>query len=74
MESCDAQTEAALKAIPDADFQTKAVDRSGGGFMMPLGGQFHTYREALLIHCGKCSVYLRALGKELPLQWRQWIG
>jgi hypothetical protein len=69
----DAELDAVLQAIPDGDFQTKTVDR-GGGFMMPLGGQFHTYREAILIFCGKCDVYLRALGKPLPKQWREWIG
>jgi hypothetical protein len=69
----DEEFEAVLLAIPDADLQTKMIDR-GGGFMMPLGGQFHTYREAMLIHCGKCSVYLRAMGKPLNQQWRDWIG
>ncbi len=69
----DDELNATLMAIPDSDFQTKMVDR-GGGFMMPVGGQFHTYREALLIFCGKCSVYLRALGKPLTEQWRDWIG
>jgi hypothetical protein len=69
----DEELDAVLKAIPDGDFQTKVVDR-GGGFMMPLGAQFHTYREAILIFCGKCSVYLRAMGKPVSEQWRDWIG
>jgi hypothetical protein len=69
----DAELIAVLEAIPDSDLQTKAVDR-GGGFLMPLGGQFHTYREAILIFCAKCSVYLNALGKPLTEQWQGWIG
>lgn len=69
----DEELDKTLNAIPDGDFQTKAVDR-GGGFMMPLGGQFHTYREALLIFCGKSDVYLRAMGKPLAQQWKEWIG
>ncbi|MBC8170805.1 MAG: DinB family protein [Anaerolineae bacterium] len=69
----DDELVAALQAIPDGDFQSKMVDR-GGGFMMPLGGQFHTYREAILIFCGKCTVYLLAAGKPLTQQWREWIG
>ena len=67
----DAELDTVLRAIPDADLQTKTVDR---GFPMPLGGQFHTYREALLIFCGKCSVYLRAMGKPLGEQFQGWIG
>lgn len=68
----DAEFETVLQAIPDSDFQTKLVDR--GGWSMPAGGQFHTYREALLIFCGKCSVYLRMMGKPLNQQWKDWIG
>ena len=67
----DEEINSVLSAIPDADFQTKIVDR---GFPMPLGGQFHTYREALLIFCGKCSVYLRAMGTPLGEQFQGWIG
>jgi hypothetical protein len=69
----DAELYAALEDIPDADFQTKSVDRAGG-FFLPLGAQMHTYRESLLIFCGKWSVYLIALGKPLNEQWRGWIG
>jgi hypothetical protein len=72
-QALDAELDAALEAIPQGDLQTKVVDR-GGGFMMQLGAQFHTYREAILIFCGKCSVYLRALGKPLGKQWQDWIG
>ena len=69
----DDEFDTVLNAIPQSDMQSKTIDRSGG-FMMPLGGQFHTYREAILIFCGKASVYLRAMGKPLSEQFRDWIG
>ena len=67
----DDELVAVLTAIPDADFQTKMIDR---GWPIPLGGQFHTYREALLIFSARCSVYLRAMGKPLSKQVQDWIG
>jgi len=69
----DEEFAAILKAIPDEDLQTKTIDR-GGSFIVSLGAQFHIYREALLIFCGKCNVYLLALGKPLSPQWLGWIG
>jgi hypothetical protein len=62
-----------LTAIPDAELQTKMIDR-GGGFILPMGGQYHVYREALLIFCARCSVYLWAMGKPMNEQWQTWIG
>jgi hypothetical protein len=67
----DEEFDTVLNAIPDADFQTKMIDR---GWPVPLGMQFHIYREAVLIWCGKCDVYLKAMGKPLGQQWRGWIG
>lgn len=67
----DEEFDTVLKAIPDADFQSKMIDR---GWPVPLGTQFHIYREAVLIWCGKCDVYLKAMGKPLGEQWRGWIG
>ncbi len=69
----DQELEAVLTAIPDGDWWAKQVDR-GGGFILPLGGQFHTYREAVLIFSAKVSVYLRAMGRPLSEQWQVWIG
>ncbi|MBI5669001.1 MAG: hypothetical protein HZC41_13435 [Chloroflexi bacterium] len=51
----------------------QTIDR-GGGFIIPRSVQAHIYREALLIFYGKASVYLRAMCKPLPEQWRDWIG
>jgi len=70
-QNLDVDLEAALIALKDKDTQMTFVER---GFPMPLGAQFHTYREALLIFYGKATCYLRALGKPLPEQMAGWIG
>ena len=69
----DADLLAAVAAIPDDEFASGVVVR-GDGFEMPLGGHFHTYREALIIFCGHADVYLRALGKHRSERWEDWIG
>ena len=68
----DAALKAALCALSEEDVQGKQIDR--GDYSVPVGVQFHIYRESILIFCGKASVYLRSLGKGLPEQWQQWIG
>lgn len=67
----DAELEAALTAIKDLDTQATFIDR---GWQIPLGAQFHVYREALLIFYGKATCYLRAMNKPLPPQMSSWIG
>jgi len=49
------------------------IDR-GGDFKLPPRIQLEVYKEALLIFYGKTDVYLKAMGKALPTQWREWIG
>jgi uncharacterized membrane protein YccC len=68
----DAEMAAALEALSEADIQSRVVDR--GGWSLPVTANFHTYREAVLIFGGRASVYLKALEKSLPDQWRSWIG
>lgn len=68
----DADMVAALEALSEDDIQTKLIDRIG--WSMPVTVNFHTYREAVLILCGRASVYLKALEKPLPEQWQTWIG
>jgi uncharacterized damage-inducible protein DinB len=63
---------AALTALSDETINTQTVDR--GGFQPTIRAQFHVFREALLIFYAKVSIYLRALGKEFPEQWKYWIG
>ncbi len=67
----DDEFDAVLNTISDEDFLSKSIDR---GWPVPFRTQFHIYREAVLIWCGKCDVYLRAMGKPLGEQWRGWIG
>ena len=69
----DPELEDALQAIPAEEFRDGRIDR-GEGFLMPIGSQFHTYREAILIFCAKADVYLRAMGKPRGEQWEDWIG
>jgi hypothetical protein len=68
----DDDLEATLNGLSEEDVQGKMIDR--GGWSMPVGAQFHTYREALLIFYGKSDVCLKALGKPLTEQWKGWIG
>jgi hypothetical protein len=70
-QTLDADLEAALIALKDRDTQTTIIDR---GWPVPLGAQFHIYREALLIFYGKATCYLRAMNKPLPEQLALWIG
>lgn len=67
----DGELKAAISALSDEDL-AKPVDR--GGWQLPAMANFHTYREAVLIQFGKLDCYLRALGKELPEEWRAWVG
>lgn len=63
---------AAIQALPDEVLDTQTVDR--GGFRPTLRLEYHIYYEALLIFYAKVSVYLKALEKDMPQQWQDWIG
>ena len=66
----DAEFYAALDGISDEDAANRPIDR---GFMVPVFIHLDIYREGLLIFCGKISVYLDMMGKELPGKWGSWI-
>ena len=68
----DQQLEAALETITDAEVANKKMDRDG--FQVPLHISLDILREALLIFCGKVSVYLKAMGKERTQLWRDWVA
>ncbi|MBI1257096.1 MAG: hypothetical protein GC204_06470 [Chloroflexi bacterium] len=70
-QTLDADLEAALVALKDRDTQTTMIDRT---WPVPLGAQFHIYREALLIFYGKATCYVRAMGRPLPEQMAGWVG
>ena len=67
----------ALEALTEDDITTRRIRRSDFDIddFSPLPPQeLDIYREALLIFYGKVSVYLRAMGRELPGHWSAWIG
>ncbi len=41
---------------------------------LPAETTFFTYRESVFIFAAKASVYLRALGKALPVQLMDWVA
>jgi hypothetical protein len=63
----------ALSGLSDDDIHNKQLDR-GHGFTPSPYVQFQIYHEAVLIFCAKASVYLKALTKPYPDQWRVGIG
>jgi uncharacterized damage-inducible protein DinB len=67
----DQELKSLIEAFNDADLD-KQVDR--GGWSVPVHIQLDIYKEALLIFYGKAWVYLHALGRPLPDQWKGWIG
>jgi hypothetical protein len=54
--------------------QGKTVTVNRGGWEPTLIQQFDTYAQAVLIIFGKLTIYLRAMGKELPERWTEWVG
>lgn len=69
----DQELKTVVEGLSEEDVQNRLVDR-GPNFRIPPQIQLTIYQEALLIFCGKASVYAKALGKELPQQWRDWIA
>jgi len=69
----DRELRSVLEGLTEKDLQEREIDR-GGGFVLPVPIQLDVYKEALLIFYGKVSVYLKAMGKERPKQWQEWIG
>ena len=68
---------AALEELTEDDNANRRVKRGDFGVddFSPLAAQeLDIYREALLIFYGKVSIYLRAMGRELPEHWKAWIG
>jgi hypothetical protein len=67
---------AALETVSEDDAANRKIVRSDFDvdYFSPLAKtQLDVYQEALLIFYGKVSVYLRALQKPFPPQWRTWI-
>lgn len=69
----DAELVEVLSGLSEDDVHNKQVDR-GQGFTPSLYVQFQIYHEAVLIFYAKASVYLKALEKPYPDQWKVGIG
>ena len=73
----DRDLKAAVEALSEDDIANRRIIRGDfdEDFFSPLVKvQLDVYREALLLFYGKVSVYLRAMNRPLPEQWRDWIG
>lgn len=69
----DHELKSTVGSLSEEDLQQRKIDR-GGNFRLAPRVQLEVYKEALLIFYGKADVYLKALGKDLPEQWQEWIG
>jgi hypothetical protein len=69
----DSELKSAVAALSEDDIENRVIDR-GGEFQLRPHVQLEVYKEALLIFYGKVDVYLKAMGKARPEQWREWIG
>lgn len=67
----DEEMKAAVSALSDEELQ-KAVDR--GGYSASVDFQLDIYLQALLIFFGKVTIYMRAMNRDLPKQFDEWIG
>ena len=69
----DAELKSAVEALSEDDIANRVIDR-GGDFQLRPRVQLEVYKEALLIFYGKVDVYLKAMGRARPEQWREWIA
>lgn len=71
----DKDLQAAIQAVTEDDATNRRFFRADLPDFSPLLPQeLDIYREALLIFYAKASIYLRAMGRELPGNWQAWIG
>jgi hypothetical protein len=70
--SLDQDMKATIEAFSDDDL-TKSIDR-GNGSSLPVELQLEAYLQAELIYLGKAGVYFRAMNRELPKLFQDYIG
>ena len=73
----DSELRAAIEALTEDDIADRRIQRDDfevEGFTPLAPQELDIYREALLIFYAKVSVYLRAMDRELPPQWKHWLG
>jgi hypothetical protein len=68
----DQEMKATLEAFSNDDL-AKSIDR-GNGSSLPVELQLEAYLQAQLIYLGKAGVYFRAMNRELPQLFQQYIG
>jgi hypothetical protein len=68
----DQQMKATIEAFSDDDL-AKSTDR-GNGSRLAVELQLEAYLQAQLIYLGKAGVYFRAMNRELPQLFQQYIG
>ncbi len=69
-QSMEADMKSTLEAKSDEDLK-KVVER---GFTVAIDVQMQIYLQALLIFFGKASVYIRAMNRALPPNFKEWFG
>jgi hypothetical protein len=68
---------AAIQGLTEDDIAHRRIQRHDfdvEGFAPLAAQELDIYREALLIFYSKVSIYLRAMGRDLPQRWAHWIG
>jgi len=69
-QTLDDELKTLVSGFSDEDLK-KTVERNG--YPMPFEMQLEVYLQALLIFFGKASIYLKAMGKPLPPNIKEWI-
>ena len=72
-DSLHADLKATIEGISDEDVANRMINR-GENFELPVPIQISVLQEAYLIFYGKAMVYLKAMQKERPQQWSEWIA
>jgi hypothetical protein len=68
-QALDEEMNATLAAFSDEDLSRTIAPR---GFTVNL--QLDVYLQALLIFCGKASIYFKAMSRALPSSFQEYIG
>ena len=70
----DAELLQALEALSDEDLKRPHDPRGLKAPGYTVETSFYTYRESVLIFAARASVYLRALGREVPALMKSFVG
>ncbi|ULH14087.1 DinB family protein (plasmid) [Deinococcus sp. KNUC1210] len=70
----DAELLAALEALSDEDLKRPHDPRGLKAPGYTVETSFYTYRESVLIFAARATVYLRALGRDVPALMKSFVG